>query len=641
VIAAIGRTEDVAFSPHGRLVAIAEYTQNRIYVFSAEIDPAGVIPRVALSACLTIESAALREPHGLTFLDDQHLLVCNRAGDVCVFRVPAADRVVSRVTLTPAAVIKGTGWLTAKVKSPGSAAAHRLRDGRYRVLVCNNHWNFVSSHVLELTGRVRIANGAHMNGAAIRIPDGISISADGAWFAISNHVDGEVLVFRNDADLGTIGEPAAVLGGMVCPHGLHFLGSDTLIVADAASPFLHAYHRRGNEWSGRLECDRAIRMMDDAMFFDGRYDAREGGIKGLVADPSARILATTHRLDPIAFYDLERLLECSDAMPVQLRAELCKERDQSFATGVRSRLAQRWTLGKRIRQALRAPRRRWDRFRSSLDEARNLAPLAFRNWFSNQSLLDASGPPVSITTHGNRVHRVHYAIESIASATLKPSRIILWVSERESFEHLPPQLRRLMARGLEVRLCEELGPHTKYFPYLELTDRSDGPLVTADDDVIYPPFWLAKLAAAHAAAPDRIHCHRARRIGFSGSELAPYATWKLVEDRFPSHLNFITGVGGAIYPPAFLQFLAQAGRGFEQCCPRSDDVWLTVNAIRAGIPVGQVRNRPFGLWSIPGTQDQRLFDENVRNGGNQIQLRRTFTQEDVAILRALQSVRNS
>ena len=119
----------------------------------------------------------------------------------------------------------------------------------------------------------------------------------------------------------------------------------------------------------------------------------------------------------------------------------------------------------------------------------------------------------------------------------------------------------------------------------------------------------------------------------TGSELAPYAAWALTKDRSPSRLNFITGVGGAIYPSAFLHFLQRAGREFQHCCPRNDDVWLTVNAIRAGVPVCQVRDRAFEPLVVPGTQSRRLYDENVRDGGNQIQLRRTFTHEDLAILR--------
>ncbi len=39
-------------------------------------------------------------------------------------------------------------------------------------------------------------------------------------------------------------------------------------------------------------------------------------------------------------------------------------------------------------------------------------------------------------------------------------------------------------------------------------------------------------------------------------------------------------------------------------------------------------------WTtIPGTRQDRLYDLNVRSGGNQIQLRRTFLECDVSAVR--------
>jgi hypothetical protein len=49
--------------------------------------------------------------------------------------------------------------------------------------------------------------------------------------------------------------------------------------------------------------------------------------------------------------------------------------------------------------------------------------------------------------------------------------------------------------------------------------------------------------------------------------------------------------------------------------------------------IAQVTNRSAHFLTIPGSQKQRLFDRNVIAGGNQYQLRETFTESDLAELR--------
>src|SRR5690606_5888706 len=95
-------------------------------------------------------------------------------------------------------------------------------------------------------------------------------------------------------------------------------------------------------------------------------------------------------------------------------------------------------------------------------------------------------PTVSLTTHGERISRVHIAIESIAQGNQLPGRIILWLDEPDVLDALPQALRRQAARGLEVRLSSNYGPHTKYFPYVRSEAVHHVPLATADDDVVYP-----------------------------------------------------------------------------------------------------------------------------------------------------------
>jgi hypothetical protein len=228
---------------------------------------------------------------------------------------------------------------------------------------------------------------------------------------------------------------------------------------------------------------------------------------------------------------------------------------------------------------------------------------------------------------------VFYAIESIANGSRKPSQINLWVTDEEAYLHPPPTLQRLKSRGLVIHLTEDLGPHTKYYPYVSRESEFNVPLVTADDDVIYPREWLRQLIEGHEANPSAIHCFRAHRMGMANAQLTPYNSWAPCEDTYPSHLNFITGVSGAIYPPDYLKHLKQHGKAFKQCCPTSDDIWLTVIALREGFKIAQLKNKSIYFITTPNSQKKRLYDSNVLLGGNQIQLMSTYTEADLSLLR--------
>ena len=153
---------------------------------------------------------------------------------------------------------------------------------------------------------------------------------------------------------------------------------------------------------------------------------------------------------------------------------------------------------------------------------------------------------------------------------------------------------------------------------------------------MYPRTWLEELTQAYETDPEVIHCQRARRIGFNVKRLAPYNEWALCTDKKPSFRNFITGVAGVIYPPGFLQYLKNQDKAFVHTCPEADDIWLTVNALRSGFKIAQVKDVSANLRKIRGSQKHSLYATNVVSGGNQPQLLATFTEPDLAYLRTLE-----
>lgn len=240
---------------------------------------------------------------------------------------------------------------------------------------------------------------------------------------------------------------------------------------------------------------------------------------------------------------------------------------------------------------------------------------------------------VSVTSYGNRLRTVHLTLESIANGTVLPSRLILWVDTEEAFTNPSPQLRRLIERGLEFRLSRNYGPHTKYYPYLLATESFACPLVTADDDQLYPKWWLEGLLRSYRHDPASISCYRAHRVEMANDAMAPYRSWKPCCSVTPSYLHFATGVSGVLYPPSFLAHLKGAGSEFLALCLKEDDVWLHAQALRAGMPIRQVYNRPLRFPAIPGSQSSGLFHANVLLAQNDRQIGLTYHSSDLAVLR--------
>ena len=274
-----------------------------------------------------------------------------------------------------------------------------------------------------------------------------------------------------------------------------------------------------------------------------------------------------------------------------------------------------------------------------------LSPLlerhfAERNRVSVESVLGNIPVIASLTTYGKRINTVHLSIESIGAGRARPERLILWVDDPIHANEPTPELSRLIRRGLEVRLTEDLRSHKKYFPTLSEFAPADGRyLVTADDDLFYPRWWLERLWDGVQAHPDEIVGHRAHSIRISGERIAPYSTWEPCWNTHAALTNFATSGSGAAFPPAMIQALRRAGLAFLEVSPTADDVWLSAVAASAGIPTRQLRWLPRVWPVIRGSQSEGLFHTNVLEGGNDKQVAAAFSPRLVAQLAADQARR--
>lgn len=229
--------------------------------------------------------------------------------------------------------------------------------------------------------------------------------------------------------------------------------------------------------------------------------------------------------------------------------------------------------------------------------------------------VEPAGEPgliVSLTSHAPRFGTLALTLKSLLMQTVRPERVVLWIGHRD-MPLVPAEVHALEAFGLEVRACEDLGPHTKYVHALRAWPT--GRIAICDDDTYYRPEWLADLLAGDR--PGEIPCHRIHRIALDEEGYPePYRLWDHdSEARDASRLNFPTGVGGVLLRLDRFDRRVLDTHAARALCPTTDDLWLYVMARLAGTRFRLAGPyEPLVVWRT--SQDTALWRTNVVEGAN-------------------------
>lgn len=228
---------------------------------------------------------------------------------------------------------------------------------------------------------------------------------------------------------------------------------------------------------------------------------------------------------------------------------------------------------------------------------------------------------VTLTSYPPRFAHLGKTLRSLLDQTVAADHTILWIAHAD-MDQLPRDVLTLRDHGLEIRACEDLRSYKKLIPaWREDPARY---FVTADDDVYYPPHWLAALVETARAHPRMVVAHRARVVEFGpDGHFAPYKDWPLLEGAQQSGpvptLVMPTGIGGVLYPPnAFADEVCDQAL-FMQLAPHADDIWFYWMARRAGVDQ-RVATKPSNVVDWPTSQADGLFMSNLMGDGNDRQL---------------------
>ena len=215
----------------------------------------------------------------------------------------------------------------------------------------------------------------------------------------------------------------------------------------------------------------------------------------------------------------------------------------------------------------------------------------FKRWALNTDEPRKRKLHISLTSFPQRMIDIKYCLYSLMRQTIKPDSITLWLAEDEFPElenSLPDVVAGFKDNGLSIRWCRDIGPYTKLIPALR--EYPEDIIVTADDDLYYPPTWLERLYESYLENPDFVHCHRAHLITLDNAgNIRPYNEWKHCMTNVPaSDFNFATGAGGVLYPPHVLCDEAIKEELFTHLAPTADDVWFWAMAIKKGTKINIV-----------------------------------------------------
>lgn len=302
----IGRTEDVAFSPDNRRLALAGFYSNSIAIVDVDIRIEEDRPHVTVTDMAEFPSTSLHSPHGVIFLDNDTIATGSRGGSVSVFRLPSNGN--TELTLCRPPPDRDFALLDA----PGSLAIAGGTDGPIEVIVCNNEGNTITRHTLQDDPFAVIRNDVLLS-QWLNLPDGVALSPDGRWLAISNHNSHTVMMYERSSALHEGSDPVCILRGAAYPHGVRFTDDGRhLFVAAAGKPFIQVYMAEAGTWRGVQYPTAAVRVMDDEVFdaHPGRSKG-EGGPKGIDIDSHGRVLAVTSEYQRLNFFDVATIIDRS------------------------------------------------------------------------------------------------------------------------------------------------------------------------------------------------------------------------------------------------------------------------------------------------------------------------------------------
>ena len=227
---------------------------------------------------------------------------------------------------------------------------------------------------------------------------------------------------------------------------------------------------------------------------------------------------------------------------------------------------------------------------------------------------------VSLTSFPERINNVWQVVECMLRQTLKPSRIILWLSEDQfkSEDTIPHSLKQLKGDVFEIRMVKgDIRSHKKY--YYVAKEHPNSMIFLIDDDIYYARDIIERSYNALLNNPNCVVCNYGYRISNDAKgKRMPYNKWKHVyTGACGDDLFFGSGGGTLLRPSSLYKDLTNIDLALK-LTPLADDIWL--NAM-ARLAKQKILLLPSGLFLPILSKSEMLYKENRGQAQNDVQIR--------------------
>lgn len=230
---------------------------------------------------------------------------------------------------------------------------------------------------------------------------------------------------------------------------------------------------------------------------------------------------------------------------------------------------------------------------------------------------------VSLTSYPARIGVVPIVLERLLVQTVRPDKIVLWLS-KEQFpmreKELPDDLLAMRDHGVEICWCDgDMKAYKKVLPALR--EYPDDLIVLVDDDLIYKVDFIEKLYHAYLEHPSSIIASRVHKIEHDDNgSLLPYAEWKMECD-FGKNIErrdwFFTSGAGTLIPARVFSEDIFDEQVIKELCPYADDIWLNIHTAIHGITIVNIASN-HKLTYVEGTQEECLWCVNKNKNDEQL-----------------------
>lgn len=208
---------------------------------------------------------------------------------------------------------------------------------------------------------------------------------------------------------------------------------------------------------------------------------------------------------------------------------------------------------------------------------------------------------VSLTSIKSRAPQLRLTLESLVKQDAPFHYLVhVYLSREphlldEGYPFLPawPELRtEVFRKKVRFHNVPNTGPYRKLLPLLGqcIAAGIDEPIVTCDDDTLYPGHWLRTLVAEHDLCR-AIVAFRGHTMTLRDGKLSKYNDWMHHLKSEFSILNLATGKDGICYRPSLLDRGVLDIETALELAPTADDLWFKIHSLLAFVPVRILSDR--------------------------------------------------